>query len=66
MFGSVEFLEREPSLALWRAIRDVKPFAAEPERLVWRLSVPPADGARVAADIASKLSAEAFSTGAAG
>jgi len=38
----------------------VKPFVSKPERLVWRLSVPPADGARVAADIASKLSAEAY------
>jgi glycolate oxidase FAD binding subunit len=59
-FGSVEFLEREPSLAFWAAVRDVKPFVARPERLVWRLSVPPADGARVAADIASRLSAEAY------
>jgi glycolate oxidase FAD binding subunit len=59
-FGSVEFLEREPSLAFWAAVRDVKPFVSNPERLVWRLSVPPADGARVAADIASRLSAEAY------
>jgi glycolate oxidase FAD binding subunit len=59
-FGSVEFLEREPSLAFWAAVRDVKPFVARPERLVWRLSVPPADGARVAADIASRLPAEAY------
>jgi glycolate oxidase FAD binding subunit len=59
-FGSAEFLEREPSLAFWVAVRDVKPFVANPERLVWRLSVPPADGARVAADIASRLPAEAY------
>jgi glycolate oxidase FAD binding subunit len=59
-FGSVEFLEREPSLAFWAAVRDVKPFVANPERLVWRLSVPPADGARVAADIASRIPAEAY------
>lgn len=59
-FGSVEFLELEPSLAFWAAVRDVKPFVANPERLVWRLSVPPADGARVAADIASRLPAEAY------
>jgi glycolate oxidase FAD binding subunit len=59
-FGSVEFLEREPSLAFWTAVRDVKPFVANPERLVWRLSVPPADGARVAADIASRIPAEAY------
>jgi glycolate oxidase FAD binding subunit len=59
-FGSVEFLEREPSLAFWTAVRDVKPFVSSPEKLVWRLSVPPADGARVAADIASRLPAEAY------
>jgi glycolate oxidase FAD binding subunit len=59
-FGSVEFLELEPSLAFWAAVRDVKPFVANQERLVWRLSVPPADGARVAADIASRLPAEAY------
>ena len=29
-FGSVEFLEREPSLAFWAAVRDVKPFVVEP------------------------------------
>jgi len=59
-FGNVEFLEREPSLALWAALRDVKPFVAQPERLVWRLSVPPADGARVVADIAMRLPAQAY------
>jgi glycolate oxidase FAD binding subunit len=59
-FGSVEFLEREPSLAFWAAVRDVKPFVASSEKLVWRLSVPPADGARVAADIASRIAAEAY------
>lgn len=59
-FGTVEFLERDPSLTFWAAARDVKPFVAQPECLVWRLSVPPADGARVAAEIASKLPAQAY------
>ena len=59
-FGNVEFLERDPSLAFWAAARDVKPFVSQPERLVWRLSLPPADGARVAADIASKLPSQAY------
>ncbi|UEM02639.1 glycolate oxidase subunit GlcE [Skermanella rosea] len=54
-FGTVDFLDREPSLAFWAALRDVKPFVAQPERLVWRLSVPPADGARVVADIKRRL-----------
>ncbi len=40
-------LAGEESAALWRAIRDVTPFAEDPDRLVWKLSVPPAEGARV-------------------
>jgi len=59
-FGSIAELPRDPSLALWAAIRDVKPFVAQPERLVWRLSVPPADGARVVAEITSQLHGDAY------
>ncbi|EWY37461.1 2-hydroxy-acid oxidase [Skermanella stibiiresistens SB22] len=60
-FGTVEFLDRQPSLVFWAALRDVKPFVSTPERLVWRLSVPPADGARVVADIKGRLpGAEAY------
>lgn len=40
-------LAGEESAALWRAVRDVTPFAEDQERIVWKLSVPPAEGARV-------------------
>ncbi|MFN4087826.1 MAG: glycolate oxidase subunit GlcE [Alphaproteobacteria bacterium] len=50
-FGDVAELDAVPSLALWRAIRDVEPFVSLWDRAVWRLSVPPAAGAAVAAAI---------------
>jgi glycolate oxidase FAD binding subunit len=45
-FGAVAMLDAAPSRALWRSIRDVKPFttAAARERPLWRISVPPARG----------------------
>jgi glycolate dehydrogenase FAD-binding subunit len=45
-FGPVAILDREPSRALWRSIRQVKPFtaAAARERPLWRISIPPARG----------------------
>jgi len=44
-------LDAEASRELWRAARDVLPFAREQVRAVWRLSVPPVSGAQVAARI---------------
>jgi glycolate oxidase FAD binding subunit len=49
--GSISMLDRESSLAFWRAIRDVEPFAGDSARLLWRVSVPPARGAVVLARI---------------
>ncbi len=51
--GSVEILSEEASRALWRDVRDVKPFTvgAARERPLWRISVPPAQGYRIAAAI---------------
>ena len=52
-FGPVEMLEAEQSRALWRDVRDVKPFTlgAARERPLWRLSVPPAQGHAIAATV---------------
>lgn len=49
-FGPVTLLEEQDSRALWRSIRQVKPFAGEAAqaRPLWRLSVPPAQGHRLA------------------
>ena len=49
--GATTVLDDEASRVLWREIRDVNAFAAQPDRVVWRLSVPPAAGADVVAEI---------------
>ncbi|MFO1376915.1 MAG: glycolate oxidase subunit GlcE [Steroidobacteraceae bacterium] len=41
-----EVLERDASMRFWRAVADVAPFAGT-DRIVWRLSVPPARGGGV-------------------
>jgi glycolate oxidase FAD binding subunit len=50
----------EDSRSQWMAIRDVHPFAEGRDRCVWRLSVPPAEGARVTAALALELEARWF------
>jgi len=57
--GSEE-LHSMNSAALWRELRDVAPFVGRPERPVWRVSVPPQDGARLVAAVARELDAEYF------
>ena len=43
-------LHSRNSASFWRALRDVRPLATQgPAALLWRLSVPPASGAAVAA-----------------
>jgi len=48
-FGPVALLEEKDSRALWRSIRQVRPFAGEASqaRPLWRISVPPAQGHRL-------------------
>ncbi len=58
--GPVELLAAEPSRQLWREIRDVDVFAADPEPVVWRLSVPPSEGPRVVADVLFTVRGRAF------
>jgi len=43
------------SHAIWTNVRDVLPLADQSDRVVWRLSVPPADGARIVATLAHEL-----------
>jgi len=50
-----EILEDTASVALWREVRDVRPFVGETGRAVWKLSVPPAEGARVAARLQDNI-----------
>lgn len=59
-FGTLEELHTMNSAALWREIRDVAPLLPDAGKVIWRLSVPPAAGARVAASIAGARAAEFF------
>ena len=58
-FGAVEELHSKNSATLWREIRDVRAFADENGPL-WRLSVPPATGAAVAARVAEEAQVRAL------
>jgi glycolate oxidase FAD binding subunit len=52
-FGPVVMLEEKESRALWKSVREVRPFASEAsrQRPLWRISTAPARGHEVAAAI---------------
>jgi glycolate oxidase FAD binding subunit len=50
-YGATEELHSANSKIFWHEIRDVKYFTHEMQRHIWRLSVPPAEGSRVALKI---------------
>jgi glycolate oxidase FAD binding subunit len=50
-YGATEELHSANSKVLWKEIRDVSYFTHEHDRVIWRLSVPPAEGSRVALKI---------------
>ena len=50
-FGQVSMLDETNSKALWKSVRQVKPFAGAQERPLWRISTAPAKGYEVAAAI---------------
>jgi glycolate oxidase FAD binding subunit len=54
-FGPVDEMREAASRDLWRAARDVAPFAREPQRTVWRVSVAPSAGAGLAAELARRV-----------
>ncbi len=51
IYGEVEELHTINSIAFWKEVRDVTFLAANQERAIWRLSVPPANGSKVALTI---------------
>ncbi len=60
-FGTLGTLGEAPSRALWRAIRDVAPFAADGaagERYLWRISTAPSRGAEVGRRLVELAEAE--------
>jgi glycolate oxidase FAD binding subunit len=59
--GETEELHGHNSALFWREVRDVMPFAAEgDERCVWRISVPPAEGAIILEELALETGGDAF------
>lgn len=59
-FGRKELLNADDSRAFWRALRDVRPFADGRTNPVWRISVAPASGAKVASAISAATGARLF------
>ena len=59
-FGAAEVLSDAAAVAPWRALGDVRPFAGERERVVWRISVAPQNGPAIAAAIGRSLDARTF------
>ena len=57
--GAGEELESDAAVALWRELRDVAFFRGD-ARPVWRLSVTPTAGAKVAAQVLAATGGEAF------
>jgi len=60
-FGAIATIESERSRALWKAVRDVKPFAADGPAgafPVWRIATAPTRGADLAQRIADRVDAE--------
>jgi glycolate oxidase FAD binding subunit len=60
-FAAADTLEDANSSAIWRAVRDVEPFAAKGEfgaRPVWRIVCPPAAGSALGAGLAREIGAE--------
>jgi glycolate oxidase FAD binding subunit len=58
--GTAQILDHSQSLAFWRAIGEVAPFAGLPDRAVWRVSVAPARGAELAEAIGRTVDAMWF------
>jgi glycolate oxidase FAD binding subunit len=60
-FGTLGLLDEAPSYALWRAVRDVTPFAADGPsgaRDLWRISTAPTRGPHLGRRLAEQADAE--------
>ncbi len=57
-FGRAERVDGAESAALWKTIRDVAALRAPPDVPLWRISVKPSDGPRVAATVRRAFSSD--------
>lgn len=58
--GTDSVLDRDGSLTIWREVRDVGRFFPAAGGDLWKLSVAPAEGPRVAAEIRKSVEAECY------
>ncbi len=58
--GPSVFLGEDESKALWREIRDVTPYAANPAKPLWRVSVAPSQGHKLVAALRLEAGIDAF------
>ncbi|MCD2472501.1 glycolate oxidase subunit GlcE [Jiella sp. MQZ9-1] len=58
--GKLERLEAEASRALWRDVRDVRPFVDGSDKPVWRLSVTPTSGHAIVMSLRMQAAIDAF------
>ena len=59
-FGPVVSLERDESRALWGEIRDVAPYAGNPSKPLWRVSIAPSQGHKLVAALRLEAGIDAF------
>ncbi|WP_040400649.1 glycolate oxidase subunit GlcE [Amorphus coralli] len=60
VFGEIDTLDADRSAALWRDIRDCRPFAGSTSDPVWRVSVAPTSGPPVLRDMIGRRPARGF------
>ncbi|MDE0924559.1 glycolate oxidase subunit GlcE [Aurantimonas coralicida] len=58
--GKVEHLEGEESRAVWRDVRDIRPFVDGTDKPVWRLSVTPTRGHEIVMSLRMQAAIDAF------
>ncbi len=58
--GVLAGLDEPQSQIFWRELRDVAPFVALRDRMIWRFSVTPSKGASIVNEIEKQLDAEAL------
>ena len=59
-YGDIEELHTQNSTAFWCDVRDVQCFVENQDRYIWRVSVPPTEGSRVALKILEGRPGEAL------
>ncbi len=59
-YGRAERIDGAAHEALWRSIRDVEGFAAQRERIIWRVLVKPGDGPALVARVKAERDVDAL------